>query len=74
MNIFLDCYDYYMLGNRKNTIYKIKPYGLKKTIQVHCDMKGGGWTLIQKRSDGTTKFFREWAEYKTGFGGMNEPL
>jgi hypothetical protein len=37
-------------------------------------MKGGGWTLIQKRSDGTTKFFREWAEYKTGFGGMNEPL
>ncbi|XP_076096941.1 uncharacterized protein LOC143067507 [Mytilus galloprovincialis] len=65
-----DCYDYYMQGYKRNSIYKIKPYGFGKSIQVYCDMKDGGWTLIQKRSDGTTKFFREWSEYKNGFGGL----
>lgn len=65
-----DCYDYFLLGHSRNSLYKIKPYGLQKHIEVYCDMSSGGWTLIQKRSDGTTKFFRDWAEYKTGFGGL----
>ena len=29
---------------------------------------GGGWTLIQKRFDGTVNFYRGWDEYKNGFG------
>ncbi|KAK3093001.1 hypothetical protein FSP39_009863 [Pinctada imbricata] len=65
-----DCYDLYLQGRKRNKVYRIKPYGLNKMIEVFCDMKNGGWTIIQKRQDGTTNFYREWSEYKKGFGGV----
>ncbi|KAK3597392.1 hypothetical protein CHS0354_040117 [Potamilus streckersoni] len=65
-----DCYDYYVRGNYKDGTYKIKPTGSAELIQVFCDMKRGGWTMIQKRQDGSTNFFRKWEDYKKGFGGL----
>lgn len=37
--------------------------------QVYCDMAtaGGGWTVLQRRQDGTTDFHRTWKEYKMVF-------
>ncbi|KAK6327005.1 hypothetical protein J4Q44_G00026500 [Coregonus suidteri] len=44
-------------------------YGLN---MVYCNMEaaGGGWSVIQRRKDGTMDFQRTWKEYKMGFGSL----
>lgn len=53
-------------------VLKIKPNALTPFL-VSCESKvaGSGWTVIQRRIDGSVNFYRNWADYKQGFGNID---
>ena len=65
------CVEHYEDGEREDGIYVIDPDGLGY-FEVKCLMSpgNGGWTVIQRRQDGSVDFFRNWAEYENGFGNF----
>ncbi|XP_039444412.1 microfibril-associated glycoprotein 4-like [Culex pipiens pallens] len=42
-------------------------------FEVYCEQKlyAGGWVVIQNRFNGSVDFYRNWTEYKNGFGDLN---
>ena len=66
-----DCLDFKLHGIKINGIYKVHQ-NILKIIQVFCDQTtdGGGWTLFQRRIDGSVNFFQDWDSYKNGFGQL----
>nr|XP_021329104.1 angiopoietin-related protein 5 isoform X3 [Danio rerio] len=53
-------------------IYIIQPENTDVSFEVFCEMDDmeGGWTVIQRRTDGLTDFKRMWSQYLDGFGHL----
>ena len=64
-----NCAELYKSGERKDGVFLIKTDNLP-AFDVFCDQTtaGGGWTVFQKRLDGSVDFFLNWTDYKVGFG------
>ena len=61
---------------KSSGVYTIANFcGVKcSNTKVYCDTSsgGGGWTVIQRRKDGSVDFKkRDWVEYEDGFGDLN---
>ncbi|XP_026524382.1 fibrinogen-like protein 1 isoform X1 [Notechis scutatus] len=66
-----DCAMLFNRGKRESGYYRIKPQQDREPFLVYCDMSdGGGWTVIQRRCNGKENFYREWLDYKEGFGQL----
>ena len=67
-----DCLAHYDAGYHHNGLYLIFAGSSFKYQVVYCDQmsSGGGWTVIQRRQDGSASFERTWDEYKAGFGNI----
>ena len=66
------CAELYNAGKTSSGVYTISPDS-SEVFDVFCDQTtaGGGWTVFQKRLDGSVDFYRGWADYQNGFGNLN---
>ncbi|XP_071836621.1 uncharacterized protein [Apostichopus japonicus] len=69
-----DCHELYVSGTRSDGVFTVYPVGWPLGIQVYCEMEsnGGGWTVLQRRSNASVDFYRGWSDYKDGFGNKNQ--
>lgn len=70
---FKDCLQALEEGHSSSGMYLVKPENTNRLMQVWCDQRHdpGGWTVIQRRLDGSVNFFRNWETYKQGFGNID---
>ncbi|XP_062549473.1 angiopoietin-related protein 1-like [Armigeres subalbatus] len=69
-NVYSSCS---MVSKGKSGMYLIRATEDSDPIRAYCEMElyGGGWTVIQKRTNGSENFYRNWTEYKAGFGSLD---
>uniref|UniRef100_H0UWY0 Angiopoietin like 6 n=1 Tax=Cavia porcellus TaxID=10141 RepID=H0UWY0_CAVPO len=63
-----DCAEAHQAGHRQSGVYELR-LG-RHVVSAWCEqqLEGGGWTVIQRRQDGSVNFFTTWQQYKVGFG------
>ncbi|XP_074061132.1 angiopoietin-related protein 4 [Macrotis lagotis] len=66
-----DCHQLFLGGERQSGLFQIQPQGSSPFL-VNCKMTPeGGWTIIQRRLNGSVDFHQPWEAYKSGFGDPN---
>ena len=65
-----DCQDIAARGIDNSGPYVISPPDGLGSFEVYCDLATGneGWTVFQRRFDGSVDFYRNWTDYEQGFG------
>ena len=76
MKMYSSCLKIHQAGYRDNGIYTIYPTSLPDGVMVYCDMEtdGGGWIVFQRQQNGSVNFYRNWADYQSGFGDLQKEL
>ncbi|XP_075038280.1 tenascin-R isoform X2 [Mixophyes fleayi] len=70
-----DCAQHLLNGDTQSGVYTLYINDdQSESIPVFCDMStdGGGWIVFQRRQNGLTDFFRKWADYRVGFGNLED--
>ncbi|XP_063795769.1 tenascin-R isoform X2 [Pseudophryne corroboree] len=70
-----DCAQHLLNGDTQNGVYTLYLNDdQSQSVPVFCDMTtdGGGWIVFQRRQNGLTDFFRKWADYRVGFGNLED--
>ena len=67
-----DCGELNAISHR-NGSYTIYLTGIPNgSVSVYCEFdRDGSWTVIQRRFNGSVNFYRNWTEYKNGFGNSH---
>ena len=58
------------MGYRSTGVYLIQPKPSSTSFQAFCELAYEGWTIITRRFNGETRFYRDWVDYKRGFGAV----
>ncbi|XP_067947216.1 fibrinogen-like protein 1 [Watersipora subatra] len=67
-----DCQEHYENGARNPGVYKIRFENASQDFNVWCNFSDShGWTVIQRRENGSVLFDRPWIDYKNGFGDIS---
>lgn len=68
-----DCQHVLETSESTSGIYLLRPQSTNRLLQAWCEQSPdqGGWTVIQRRQDGSVNFFRTWEQYKQGFGNLD---
>ncbi|XP_049548159.1 fibrinogen-like protein A [Anopheles darlingi] len=55
-------------------VYLIRVNGRSERFNVYCEQEsfGGGWIVLQHRFNGSVDFYRNWTEYRDGFGDLEK--